>query len=99
MRRAAATVAFDVHGAGQSSAIGTKWGGLTGCATRQRARPRSCLVYLDAAIAEEEEARIARAGAASSSARKIAILSARVSGPHSCTKSASAAAWARLGVV
>jgi hypothetical protein len=47
---------------------------------------------LEAAIAEDEEARMARLGAASSSARKSAILSASVSGPHSWTKSASAVA-------
>jgi len=62
--RARASVAASVHGAPQSSTTGTRCGGLTGCATRQRARPASVSVKRDAGIADVELATIAAFGVA-----------------------------------
>ena len=66
MARARAIVSGEVHGAPESSTIGTTCGGLTGCATRQRWRPSSFSVKREVTMAEDDEARIALAGAAAS---------------------------------
>jgi hypothetical protein len=47
-------VAGAVQGAPHNSTTGTRCGGLTGCATRQRARPASFSVKCDAGIADVE---------------------------------------------
>ena len=59
MSVALASVASLVHGAPHSSTTGTRCGGLTGCATRQRARPASSAVKCEATIADVLLARIA----------------------------------------
>jgi hypothetical protein len=64
--RARWSVAGVVHGAPQSSTTGTRCGGLTGCATRQRARPSKPSVKRDAGIADVELAMIAAVGVARS---------------------------------
>jgi hypothetical protein len=68
MARARAIVSGGVHGAPDSSTIGTTCGGLTGWATRQRWRPASFSVKREVTMAEDDDARIALAGAAASSA-------------------------------
>ena len=70
MARARSIVSGEVQGAPDSSTIGTTCGGLTGCATRQRWRPFSFSVKREATMAEDDEARIALAGAAASSLRE-----------------------------
>ena len=74
-------------GAPDSSTIGTTCGGLTGCATRQRWRPFSFSVKREATMAEDDEARIAPAGAAASSFWNRSILTSTRSGPLSITSS------------
>src|SRR3954462_776111 len=72
--------------------MGTRCGGFTGGATRQRSRPGRSSVNFEATIAEVEEARIASRGAAASSSAKIRRLSSTRSGPFSCTRSTPATA-------
>ena len=79
--RAFATVSADVHGAPHNSTIGTTCGGLTGCATRHRARPFSFSVKCDATMPDVEDASTISFGAAASSLAHMAILSSTRSGP------------------
>ncbi len=96
MFRARSIASGDVHGAPQSSTSGTRWGGLTGWPTRQRARPGSASVNRDATMAEVEDTSSASGGASRSSWAKIACLSATFSGPFSWTNSTSSTASCRL---
>src|SRR6266849_81884 len=57
MAFARAIVSGEVHGAPTSSTSGTRWGGLTGWATRQRARPLSVCVNRLATIGAVERVR------------------------------------------
>src|SRR3954471_16376219 len=93
---ARAIVSGAVHGAPTSSTIGTRCGGFTGCATRQRARPFSGWVNRLATIAAVEDARIAPGAASASSSAKIARFASTVSGTFSCTKLAPSSASATL---
>ena len=85
-----------VQGAPTSSTIGTRCGGLTGCATRQRARPFRFSVNRLATIADVDDARIASGAASASSSAKIARLASSVSGTFSCTWLAPSSASATL---
>ena len=100
-RRVRSTTAGSVHGAGTISTAGTRYGGLIGCTTRQRARPASVSVNFDGSRADVElDSTVPGSASASSSANTRCLLS-RFSGVFSCTWSApaSAASSASLTVI
>ncbi len=87
--RVRSTTAGSVQGAGQSSTNGTRYGGLTGWAIRQRFRVGRCSVKALAGMPEDDDASTASGFAARSSSAKTPILTSTRSGPFSWMYSAS----------
>ena len=81
----ACTALASVQGAPQISTTGTRYGGFTGCATRQRARPGKASVNADAGMLEVELASTVDTDASASILAKISRLISTFSGRLSCT--------------
>ena len=86
----------EVQGEGQSSTIGTRCGGFTGWATRQRAAPASPCDQTEGIRAELDEAKMTSGPASRSRSANSARLISAFSGPFSCTQSAPSSASASV---
>ena len=90
--RARSTAAAAVAGPGTISTAGTRWGGLSGCATSPRSGRQARAKISDGIRAEVELAITASSWAAASTAATRARLASAVSAMHSCTKAAPSTA-------